>query len=77
MADMPRHYPTRIPGVSQETPARVRQALSKAALVQSGGKRVAVNLSAESVAHLEHIKVRDGVDGARAIAASLARHAKR
>jgi len=74
---MARQYPTRIPGVSQETPARTRQAMSKAALLESGGKRLAVNLSAESVAHLERIKARDGLDNTQAIAAALKRHVKR
>jgi hypothetical protein len=51
--------------------------MSKAALLESGGKRLAVNLSAESVAHLERIKARDGLDNTQAIAAALKRHVKR
>ena len=77
IADMPRYYPTRIPGTSQETPAHIRQAMSKAALLEAGGKRVAVNLPADAVADLERIKERDGLDSKQAIVAALHRHAKR
>ena len=56
---------------SNRTPDKVRQAASKLALLESGGKRLSVNLSGESIAHLDAIKVRDGLDNTGAIAAAL------
>ena len=53
------------------TPDKIRQAKSKLALLESGGKRLSVNLSGESIGHLEAIKARDGLDNTGAIAAAL------
>lgn len=47
---------------SGRTPDKIRQAASKLALLESGGKRVSVNLSGQAVADLEAIKARDGID---------------
>lgn len=58
------------------TPDKIRQAKSKKALLQSGGKRVSVNLPSGAVADLEAIKARDGVDNTGAIVAALRRFAK-
>ncbi len=57
-----------------ETPAHIRQRISKRALIESGGKRIAVNLTKKAVAALEKIKDRDGLDNTQAIAAALLRH---
>ncbi len=58
------------------TPDKIRQAKSKKALLESGGKRVSVNLSGQAVADLEAIKARDGTDNTGAIIAALRRYAK-
>ena len=57
---------------SNMTPDKVRQAKSKQALLESGGKRVSVNLSGQAVKHLEAIKRRYGTDNTQAIVAALA-----
>lgn len=56
---------------------KIRQAQAKQHLLESGGKRVSVNLSGQAVKDIEHIKNRDGVDATAAIIAALAAHAKR
>lgn len=56
---------------SKRTPDKIRQAASKLALLESGGKRLSVNLSGHSIAQLEAIKARDGLDNTGAIAAAL------
>lgn len=53
-----------------------RQAKLKHSLLESGGKRVSVNLTGQAVADLEAIKARDGTDNTGAIIAALRRHAK-
>lgn len=62
-------------GVSKRTPDKIRQAQSKLALLESGGKRVSVNLTGQAVADLEAIKARDGTDNTGAIIAALREHA--
>lgn len=59
------------------TPDKIRQAQSKLALLQSGGKRVSVNLSGQAIADLEAIKARDGSDNTAAVIAALHRYARR
>ena len=61
---------------SKRTPDKIRQAQSKQALLESGGKRVSVNLTGQAVADLEDITSRDGTDNTGAIIAALRRHAK-
>ncbi len=56
--------------------AGIRQAKSKAALMESGGRRVSINLAMEAVADLEAIKVRDRVDNTGAIIEALRRLAR-
>lgn len=58
------------------TPDKIRQAKSKLALLESGGKRVSVNLTGQAVADLEAIKARDGTDNTGAIIAALRGHAR-
>lgn len=60
---------------SKRTPDKIRQAASKLALLESGGKRVSVNLTGQAVADLEAIKARDGTDNTGAIIAALRGHA--
>jgi hypothetical protein len=55
------------------TPDKIRQAKSKAALLESGGKRVSINLTGEAFADLEAIKARDGLSNTAAIIAALRR----
>lgn len=52
-----------------------RQAKLKHSLLESGGKRVSVNLTGQAVADLEAIKARDGTDNTGAIIAALREHA--
>lgn len=65
------------PAKSNRTPDNLRQAKSKAALLESGGRRISVNLSGPAVADLEAIKARDGTDNTGAIRDALRKHAKR
>ena len=44
------------------TPADVRQARSKKALLKSGGKRITINLAAAALADLEAVKARYGTE---------------
>ena len=63
----------KVPGI---TPDKIRQARSKQTLVESGGKRVSVNLARQAVTDLDAIKARDGVDNTGAIIAALHRYAR-
>lgn len=60
---------------SNRTPDKIRQAASKLALLESGGKRVSVNLTGQAVADLDAIKALDGLDNTGAIIAALRGHA--
>lgn len=60
---------------SNRTPDKIRQAASKLALLESGGKRVSVNLTGVAVADLEAIKARDGLDNTQAVIAALRAYA--
>lgn len=73
VATLPPPAPAKKP--SGITPDKIRQAKSKQALLESGGKRVSVNLSGQAVADLEAIKARDGTDNTGAIIAALREHA--
>ena len=64
----------KVPGI---TPDKIRQAKSKLALLQAGGKRVSVNLTGQAVADLAAIRHRDGSDNTGAILAALAAFALR
>lgn len=62
---------------SKRTPDKIRQAQSKSALVQSGGKRVCVNLPWPAVLDLAVIQERDGTDNTQSIIAALANFASK
>jgi hypothetical protein len=64
------------PNESARTPDKIRQAMSKLALLESGGKRVSVNLTGQAVKDLERIKSRDGTDNTQSISAAIAAFTK-
>jgi len=63
---------TQAPKPSGITPAHLRQQASKQALVESGGRRVSVNLPKKAAADLERIMVRENCGATEAIIEALA-----
>jgi hypothetical protein len=59
------------------TPDHIRQAKSKQALMEAGGLRLSVNLTAEAVGHLRSIQRREDIDATTAIIDALAHYAMR